>query len=43
MTDFASLLRLLAQHNIEFILVGGAAANSATHPPKLEPTSAIFG
>jgi predicted nucleotidyltransferase len=28
MTDFASLFRLLAQHNIEFILVGGAAATA---------------
>lgn len=28
MTDFASLIRLLAQHNIEFILVGGAAATA---------------
>jgi len=26
MTDFASLIRLLAQHHVEFILVGGAAA-----------------
>ncbi len=29
MTDFASLFRLLAQHDIEFILVGGAAATRA--------------
>jgi len=28
MTDFASLFRLLAQHNVEFILVGGAAATA---------------
>ncbi len=28
MTDFASLIRLLAQHDIEFILVGGAAATA---------------
>ena len=28
MTDFVSLIRLLAQHNIEFILVGGAAATA---------------
>jgi len=28
MTDFAALIRLLAQHNIEFILVGGAAATA---------------
>lgn len=26
MTDFAALIRLLAQHDIEFILIGGAAA-----------------
>jgi predicted nucleotidyltransferase len=26
MTDFPSLIRLLAQHDIEFILIGGAAA-----------------
>jgi hypothetical protein len=28
MTDFASLIRLLAEHNIECILVGGAAATA---------------
>lgn len=28
MTDFASLLRTLAQHRVEFILVGGAAATA---------------
>lgn len=28
MTDFASLIRLLAQHNVEFILIGGAAATA---------------
>lgn len=28
MTDFASLIRLLAQHHVEFILVGGAAATA---------------
>jgi predicted nucleotidyltransferase len=25
-TDFAALLRLLTQHHVEFIIVGGAAA-----------------
>ena len=28
MTDFAALIRLLAQHKVEFILVGGAAATA---------------
>jgi hypothetical protein len=28
MTDFASLIRLLTQHNVEFIIVGGAAATA---------------
>lgn len=28
MTDFASLIRLLAQHHVEYILVGGAAATA---------------
>jgi predicted nucleotidyltransferase len=28
MTDFAALIRLLAQHNVEFILIGGAAATA---------------
>jgi len=28
MTDFAALIRLLVQHDIEFILVGGAAATA---------------
>jgi predicted nucleotidyltransferase len=28
MTDFAALIRLLAQHNIEWILIGGAAATA---------------
>lgn len=28
MTDFASLLRTLVQHRVEFILVGGAAATA---------------
>ena len=37
MTDFASLFRRLTQHNIEFILVGGAAATRA-HPPRFTTT-----
>jgi hypothetical protein len=28
MTDFASLIRLLSKQNVEFILVGGAAATA---------------
>jgi hypothetical protein len=28
MTDFASLIRLLSKHNVEFIIVGGAAATA---------------
>ena len=26
MTDFATLIRLLVKHNIDFIIIGGAAA-----------------
>lgn len=28
MTDFAALIRLLAQHHVEYILIGGAAATA---------------
>lgn len=28
MTDFAALIRLLSQHNVEWILIGGAAATA---------------
>jgi len=28
-TDFNALLRLLAENNVEFIIVGGAAARSS--------------
>ncbi|HWG96315.1 MAG TPA: hypothetical protein VN647_04450 [Nitrospira sp.] len=37
MTDFATLLRLLVKHNIDFIIIGGAAVFLEERKAELTP------
>jgi predicted nucleotidyltransferase len=43
MTDFATLIRLLVKHNIDFIIIGGAAATTHGSARLTEDLDVVYG